>query len=171
MTKPVADWFRQQDSGSSDEPGRHASVFGDIYSGFAKISFNPTPGLRKFRCALEKYSDEAVTSAWSSTARALATVTDAEMLVHNSGIKGEVYKVISEGALPWKPHHPNPVKRDLSNRESDIPADATVTLMGPDGPVEVLMKGAKTMDAETKERLLRMILVGTGKTETEPPEK
>lgn len=147
MTKPVADWVHFADATPPEEPHRQGSILGDIYSGFSKISFNPTPGLRKFRCQLEAYSGDAVKSAWSGTGRALAAMTSAEMHVHEP----EVYKAIGKGK-PWEPH-PNQTSHPRPRREPD----AVIILEGPHGPVEVVFQGESAANPEKTAQVVRIL--------------
>lgn len=151
MRKPVAGVSERPDADLPDQRSRTASAWRAAFEGFSTLNLNPSPGLRRFRYQLQDYSDTAVISAWSSTVRALAAVTDAELHLHGADQldRGPGIKAILRRVDPWE--QPDPQNQNPEKMETE-PSEMTILLEGPDGPVEVTVPGATT-----RERLLEIL--------------
>jgi hypothetical protein len=137
MTKPVADLSERSDADHPDQGSSTTSAWRAAFEGFSTLSLNPSPLLRKFRCELEDYSDTAVVSAWSSTARALAAATAAELHLHGADQLDTAPRIksIRRGAQPWEqPDRPNQENPETPTEPSEV----DIVLERPDGTVIVV---------------------------------
>jgi hypothetical protein len=162
MTKPVAESFNRPDADLHEDRRRPIrTALETLYEGYSTINLNPAPGLRRFRCELENYSDEAVGSAWGSTRRALAAAVGAELHLHDADefAAAPGIKAILERAQAWdQPDHPDQADPETKTELSAV----AILLEGPDGPMQV------TIPMGSRRRLLDILKAALA---TEPLEK